>query len=250
MQQAVGGRFTGPVSRHLMYYVWPRGCWREVMLDFVRRMELFNGQRLLVVAYDQPRDVALVESEFGSYFDTVLPCHNIKELREAVGWLPCLQRLVRDDPNAVIYAAHAKGVTHPGDPIIQRWTREMTEITLDYWPAVEQAFQSHAMVGAFRRTGTFPVVAHASGTQSKQERWHYSGTFYWMRAKDLFHRDWRKMDWTWYGTESYPGAQFSAEQCACLVGDWCGDLYQPETWEHLQPEIEAWKIQNQQYRSK
>lgn len=226
-----------------MYYVWPKGDWRPVMQEMAHRIELFNGQRILAVAYDQPRDVSLVSAEFGGHFDIVLPCHNIKELRETVGWLPCLQRLVSDDPNSVIYTAHAKGVTHPDNPIIQRWTQEMTEITLDYWPAVEQALTRGAMCGAFRRTGKFPVVAHTCGDDSGVERWHYSGTFYWMRAKDLFARDWRKMDWTWYGTESYPGVQFSPEQCQCLVGDWCGDLYQPETWDQLQPEIIAWKTQ-------
>jgi hypothetical protein len=240
MQQAIGGRFTGPVSRSLMYFAWPRGCWKEVTRGILERGHLFE-HAIAAVAYDHSQDVRNFEQEFGNHFDEILPVANIKELREVVGWLPCLQRLVRDDPNAVIFAAHAKGVTHPNNPVIRRWTHEMTEINLDYWPAVEQAFQSHAMVGAFRRKGTFPVVAHTSGAQSEYELWHYSGTFYWMRSKDLFHRDWRKMDWKWYGAESYPGVQYSAEQCACLVGDWCGDLYQQATWDELQPQIDEWK---------
>jgi len=243
-QQAVGGPFDGKPVRHLMYFVCPMGDWRAAMQPMLDRMSLFNGRRILAIAYRDTNEIKSVERFCGQWFDELLPCANMKEMREVVAWLPCLERLLDSSPRDCIFSAHAKGVTHFNDPVILKWINEMYEINLDYWPAVEEALTRGAMCGAFRRTGKFPRIAHVDGEQSDYERWHYSGTFYWMRSKDLFARNWRNMDWTWYGTESYPGVQFSPEQCQCLVGDNCGDLYQPETWDQLQPEIDKWKSAN------
>lgn len=234
--------FSGSPIRHLMFFVYPKGDWKSSTIPMLDRMSQFqDGKRILAVAYDSLSEVAEVSQFCGSAFTEILPCANIKELREVVAWLPCLQRLLSDDRNSMIFTAHAKGVSHKDRPEIARWIREMFEINLDYPSAIEREMDRNAMCGAFRRTGQFPKIAHTKSEANALERWHYSGTFYWIRSYALFARNWRNMDWAWYGTESYPGTQFRSQDCSCLVGDWCDDLYQKPTWEKLDLEISKWK---------
>lgn len=233
--------YGGYPIRHLMYYLCPIGDWRPVVHQMLDRIGQFNGKKILFIGYTDLCQIAHVLSVVGKHFDEVLLGANIKELREVIGWLPCLERLVSNDPRSIIFTAHAKGITHKDNTVIQKWTREMYEICLDYPKAIESSLERFAMCGAFRRVGQFPDKPNTVSCLEAPRIWHYSGSFYWMRACRLFERDWRNVDFAWYGSESYPGKIFQQNECECFVGDMCSDLYRQATWDTLLPKIEKWK---------
>jgi hypothetical protein len=76
----------------------------------------------------------------------------------------------------------------------------------------------------------------------RNHRWHYSGTFYWFRNRDVFQRDWRTVDQKFFGTEAYPGLLFHPDDTGCLFADKTKDLYKLDYWNsEIQPALERWR---------
>ncbi len=226
-------------KRNLIMHVWPisgNGVWQQNAALIRRHRDLFTGKRVIAItrnAYGSllrvdPPDV--VREAFGDGFDFI-EFDNDPRLREVVSFVPLLERVESQNNREATFFCHAKGVTHKPDDgsTIARWTQTMFDVLLD-WPRVKLALNRHSIVGSFRRFMRF------GGSL-----WHFSGSFYWFRNADVFARHWRRIDRTWFGVESWPGKLFASREAECLVGDRCGDLYQPETWTGLEPELQLWK---------
>lgn len=227
---------------NVLYHVMPwagRGIWQWNLDQLLRRIVLFNGRRVMAISTgpncDPPE--AVMQHTKGHGFEFIVR-ENVPKLREVVTFLPLLEIVQSLNPNEVTFYAHAKGVTHAGfwddgNPI-KPWTEAMYETCLDNWDAVKDALESHAICGSFKRYGKF--------TTPGNNRWHFSGTFYWFRNKDVFSRNWRRVDQKFFGTESWPGLMFKQNEAACLFHDNCSDLYKIEYQRSsVYPELEKWR---------
>lgn len=238
-----------PVKRNFMMHIWPVkgfGTWQWNCDQVLKRADLFNGKRIIAIAVSNETDHAYVVKEYMRDFtDDFIVVPNHVGLREVVTFIPMLEKLESLDPTEVTFACHAKGVRHALSPddlntTIFPWTKMMYDLCLDYWPLVRLRLQTAAMVGNFRRFGEF--------TTPGNNRWHYSGTFYWFRHRDVFENTWRKVDQKFFGTESWPGHLFGASQTACLFKDSADDMYDARYVHlHVVPECELWKKEHQSF---
>lgn len=231
--------------RHLTYHIWPtkrHDGWKWNMQQLAKRIDLFNGKRILGIAVSSETESAATVIDFaaslGISFNHVVERPNNKKLREVVTWLPMLELLPPESAgqNEVVFSAHAKGVRHD-DPLAEgstlwKWTDTMYRTCLDDWPEVESQLNRFVAAGCFRRYNNFKTQGN--------HQWHFSGTFFWWRLAEIGQRNWRKVDQQFFGTESWIGHQCHDSETACLFVDDCGDLYQPKYWaDVVQPALEA-----------
>lgn len=216
--------------RHLTYHLYPAGpAWRWNIAMLKERLCLFNGSRVVSVATGpETATLAEVRAEFGDAVLQVLEVPNDPTLREMTSFRNLIESASQyDSSEDVTFYGHGKGASSElWSPAARRWTTAMYESLLDYWPAVARELQRACAVGVYRRLRT--------GVPGSLARWHYSGSFRWTRNKDLYSRDWRRIDAGWCGGEAYPGLHFKPEETACLHGEFGAGglgLYLSETWE-------------------
>lgn len=216
--------------RHLTYHLYPAGpMWRWNVEQLLQRLSLFNGRRLVAIVTDQGSAEFGEAAELFAGVDVeLLPLTNDPARKELVSHVAMVEALAsyRGDADVTWYG-HGKGVgSHTYGEGVRRWTLEMYRATLDYWPAVARELRGHAAVGVYRRVMSPATAARAS--------WHYSGSFRWLRNKDLYRRNWQAIDPNFYGSETYPGRQFSFEEASCLFGEFAYagvGLYLLSEWE-------------------
>lgn len=206
-------QFPEVTTRHLMYHVCPRpskGTWQRNVMQIRKRLGLFNGRRLVAVAtgrsFDPPE---AVQELLGKDQAEWLIVPNQVSKREVMSFLPLLGQFRGAGGGEATFLAHSKGITHPVNPgvSVHLWTHIMYTVCLDYWPHVARVLAGHPTAGCFFKDG---YCFDSAG------RWHYSGNFWWVRNAELYKRDWRRVDDTWWGTESYLGLHFSPEEAGCL----------------------------------
>lgn len=226
--------------RHLTYHLYPSGpLWRWNVAQLVDRMSLFNGKRLVTVAWDA---TTAHPDEVGELFAdqdvelTFVP--NDPGGRELVSHVPMIDRLVdyRGDRDVTFYA-HGKGASsYTYGNGVNRWAAAMYAALLDFWPAVRRELVDHGTVGIYRRV--------LSPAPARHVPWHYSGSFRWTRNQDLYQRTWQAIDPGWYGPETYPGRHFTTDESACLFGEFAYGgvgLYLEQTWvDWAQAAAEDW----------
>lgn len=233
------------VTRNLMYHIYPisgKGVWEWNVDQILKRMDLFNGRRIVSIAIDNSTDSPdKVKKRFGKAVSEYIVVENVPRFREVVSFVPILSVLESLDPNEVTFCGHAKGIrqdintwndhTNP----VRNWTEAMYVTTLDNWPLISDLLKDKAMAGSFRRFGQFRVKG--------SKKWHYSGTFYWFRHVDVFNRNWRYVPLRFWGTEAWPGCMFKSEDTACIFADRCPiSLYQWKDWYKLyKDKFEIWK---------
>lgn len=217
--------------RDLIYHVYPlelpaapgqRGpsVWRKRLTAILSRIDLFNGRRVIAVATGAGTakfaEVVALARPFGCELFEVA---NDSRLREAKT-LPLLLDRVRGDEQQqkqqqrAIFFGHAKGVTHhaPEHPS-HWWAALMEETLLDRWDDdVQKVLSTHPVAGSFKKLGSGCFDAPSAST------WHYSGSYFWVRAEALFGKpDWRaKIDQHWWGVETYPSLHFGEREAGCV----------------------------------
>ncbi len=247
-----GARIT---TRHLVYYVAPatgNGSWQSNVAQLRPRLPLFNGRRVVAVAtggripqtrddgtrrlvpLDPPGDV---RAAFGGEVD-ILEIPHSRSLRESAAQTPLLEKVQSLSPAEAVFRAHAKGVTHPVNPgvSIMRWAELLYEINLDYWPLVQRQLERFGCTGAFKKVGSYFATPSA---------FHYSGSFYWLRSKDLFARNWQGCEQNWYGVEPYPGQVFQSREAGSLFLEKGGvvDMYSVAYLRDvIGPAYDAWRL--------
>jgi hypothetical protein len=238
------------VPRHLAFHVLPvagNPVWRLGVEQLRLRWPLFTGVKVVSVAtqgdcklpLDPPEAVAAALPPDCE----ILTAPNDSKLREVVTWLPLWERVLGEaaDDDAVLYA-HAKGVTRPYDPgnACHWWASLQYSLVLDHWNAVAGQLATRPIVGAFKKVG--------GGFGAGGGGWHYSGTFYWVRAGDFRARPWRRVQQRWWGTESWPGLAYHPDEAGSLflegaVGSL--DCYSPRFWaKTVRPRYAEWLTQN------
>lgn len=243
--------YGGPVIRNLIYHICPLSkhggaAWKRNITELLKRISLFNGRRCVAILSGRGLDsTESVVRAFKNEVSDFIFLDNDPKLREVVSFEKLLSRVESNSPREVTFFGHTKGVTRPFDDTttVHRWADLMYQTCLDYWPMVERLLLSNALVGSFKKIGnTF------TGSKSK---WHYSGTFFWMRNKGVFSRNWREIDRApnqWWGAEAWPGLHFAPTEAACLFRS--GNASQLDLYDYsffhnsILPDFEEWKVNN------
>lgn len=231
--------------RHLTYHIFPaknHDGWKWNIDQLSKRWELFNGKKIAAIVTDSSTESYETVVEFmqqrGLIFDHVIHMTNEKKKRETLTWVAMLELLNPESAgeNEVVFSAHAKGVRHDNfTDTLRSWTDLMYQSCLDFWPIVERQLSDKIATGSFKRYGTFKNLGN--------NQWHYSGTFFWWRLADFGRRDWRGLDSTFYGTESWLGRHSKADETSVLFLTFVDDLYRSDYWEKtIWKHWEKWKL--------
>ena len=235
-----------PLVRNLIYHLYPRKgqVWRWNVEQLLKRVHLFNGRRVISIAIDPSTEkLQDVEALLAPHVDDIRVVKNVRELGEVVSFDGLLGSIRSVHPSHVTFYGHAKGVTREGHPVVPRWTQLLYEACLDYWPAVEEFLRHYPVVG--------PLMRRGPGWEARvsKSQWHISGTFFWVRNRDVFTRDWKAIERFYAGVETWPSMLFDAQEVGVLYGDapcdiahhtYREDYFNGEVW----PGWEQWKQAN------
>jgi len=241
------GRPLSNPTRHLLYHCWPKApAWRRNLDQLIRRIDLFNGRRVVAIASGRGTDPpGAVREVLKGHVHEFIEVQNDRRLREVKTFLPLWERVVTADPNHVTFFGHTKGAQYGRDPgsVTHRWADLMYEVCLDYWPLVAEALRHRPLVGAVKRVG-----AYFNGSRSQ---WHYPGSFHWFRNADVFAKPrWRNIDRQYWGIESWPSLHFRSEEAAALFlegGAEQGWLYDPAVWASVIGQLTDWRKANERH---
>lgn len=250
--------YTSTGKRHLLYHLMPvtgTGIWQWNLDQLKNRISLFDGRKVIaIVTGDMPGGKLDPPDAVREYLDgcgfEFIEAANNPRLREVVTW-PLLWDRLRDlaETDDVVLYAHAKGVTRPWNPgvTVHPWTRLMYATLLDYWPVVSRILGQYPLAGSFLKAGR--------GFRGSKSGWHYSGSFFWGRLRDLFQDDrLRQIDLAWWGNESWPGRHFSTADAGCVFFDGrvpALDLYSPSYFnDRILPAFRSWTAANVNRRTK
>ncbi len=238
------GNLVTPTVRNLLFHVYPTAgnLWRRNVEQILNRIDLFNGRRIVAIATDHTTaSPEQVKAALKGNVDEILTVPNDPTRREVATFLPLFSSVKSTHPSHVTFFCHSKGVTsmRQGSHAVKLWTDIMYSACLDYWPYVEKILDSYPVAGAFKKIGRgWP--AHESNSE-----WHFSGSFYWFRNRDVFNTDWQRIDQFWSGIEPWPSIHFRREQAGCIFYESpisSMNLYDVNTFiGSVLPAWEAWK---------
>lgn len=237
-------RPPGP-ARHLLYHIMPvtgNGTWQRNVAQLRQRLDLFNGRRIIGIVTDGRCDPPTAVRDCFQPSDriewVVMPNG---PLGENITFPTMLGRLEGEPTGDVFFYGHAKGVTRPiNDGVtVHRWANMMYESLLDYWPLVERILAEKPCAGSFKMFG-------ANLTQLEPGNWHYSGTFFWCRLRDVFARPWRNVAPIWGGVEQWPGMMFRPIEGGVVFHQSApgNNLYSLETMAKIQDRYSEWTKQH------
>jgi hypothetical protein len=226
-------------TRHLMFHLYPlRGkefCWHWHIEQIRTHQDKFNGKIVIGVGVDSK---TATMDQVQALFDGVRVDHWLRadnnKLAETLTHVEMLSLLQTDDPNAVILRAHTKGVTHQRDSVEQKWAEIMWDGNMDL-PSVDDALASHLTCGVMR--SQTPLVRKKPGD------YFFAGSFYWMRAKEVFERNWQTKEANRWWVEFVPCHLFSFAESACIFHDLVPSSVLNHEYfaEHVDEEWKAWK---------
>jgi hypothetical protein len=248
-------RMSTPGRRHLLYHLLPvagNGVWQRNLDQLRWRMPLFNGRKVIAVCtsrrfrdsrtgrgtFDLDPPTAVAEYLAGVPGVEYVEVANDPHRRELTSWKALWGRLAGADGDDAIFYAQGKGVTHkPGPGVtVHPWARVLYSSLLDFWPVVAARLATHPVAGSFKKV--------ARGFSGSRSAWHYSGSFFWIRAREAYRRDrWRVIDARqWWGNEAWVGLHFAPREGGVVfkAGSAKLDLYRPDVMARVAAEFRAW----------
>ena len=228
----------GPPVKNLVMHVYPRrdpGHWRRAVRHVRARLSQFDGRRLVSVAVDTSTERAAdVCREFGGEVEIRDVFNDGTQEMVSFPWL--LDQVI-DDSDDLTFYCHAKGCTHTTNPSSHLWCDAMVSACLDYPALVDHVMAKKSICGAFRSR-------QQVGTSLAS--FHFAGTFWRVRNRELWARDWNRMDPEFWGAESYPGIHFQPHESACLFFDRAetAHLYHIDWWRaSVCPAYRSWRAE-------
>lgn len=230
-------------TRHLLYHLCPfahNQVWRENVALLRRRLDLFNGRRRVAICTGDGLEKAeAVREAFGAERVEFVEVPNEPRLREVATFLPLFEPFDGLGEGHAILWSHAKGVQTVYTEQVRLWREALYTLYLDHWPTVAGLLEQFPVVGAFKKLG------RGWPPQESSSEWHYSGSWAWYRAADLFAlADWRRIDSFWAGIEPYPSLHFRTEQAGCIFHQDAVprmNLYNLGYWRSVvSPALERW----------
>jgi len=212
--------FIGPVKRILLFYLWEN-------YDIQRHKELLKkyatgyDRKIMCCAYNTEGNHPDVKSIFDDGWEHI-SVKNDPKLREVVGYRKMFPMVANEGENTIITCAHAKGAQqHTRESeVINWWTEAMYATVVGNPQEIEDALsKGYIVAGSFRRLGKHFGCKY---------RYHYSGTFYSLRASEFFKQGIPKIKDRYWGTESLPGDVIPLNKSYCIFGDNVDDMYKLE----------------------
>lgn len=207
-----------PTKFNLIYHVTPMGNYKWNLELLRERLHVFNGKKIAAVAQGPGLDdIRIVQSLLPDV--ECAPFDNNPKLRETATLKPLLNSVFSTAREEATFYAHTKGVTHTDNEAITKWTLALYQKNLDNMEHIAALLEDYPVVGAFKRYGVFSNFPPGS-------KWHYSGTFFWFRNRELVHRpSWQIVPKHKYGAEAYPSLIFTAAEAGVSFCDNAKDLY-------------------------
>lgn len=202
-------------TRHLLYHICPfnhNNVWKENVAALRQRLSLFNGGlHVAICTGDGLSPPEEVKDAFADARIEYMEVKNDPKLREVVSFLPLFERVSDLGEGHAFLWAHGKGVQTVFREPVRLWRDAQHVLYLDHWLEVADLLRDFPVAGAFKKVG------RGWRAQQSLSNWHYSGSWCWYRAKDLFEqKDWRRIDSFEHGIEPYPSLHFDATQAGCL----------------------------------
>jgi SAM-dependent methyltransferase len=220
---------------HLLYHIWPvasNDLWRWNVEQLLKRIDLFNGRRVVAIVTDEETVSAdEVKRAFGNdrRIEFLTLANNVR-LREAGTFLRLLDTVRTKDRSVATFYAHAKGVSRARTvhTVEKAWASCLYHYCLDFPERVTEALSRKSMYGV-----SFKV----------ETTWIYPGTFWWFHNASLFEQpDWNTLDnpttkeGLGWSVEAFPN-RFFADDCERVYPaelqypkDTQFGLYDPRIW--------------------
>lgn len=200
--------------RNLIFHVTPIANYKWNIEQLIKRWPIFTGKKVIAIATDRTFDTPnVVKSLFPKDLDLeFIEVKNHPLLRETKSLPVLLERASEFDRSGTLCYFHSKGVTRKEDPSVMLWTRIIYHYGMDLIEKVDKLLLKFPVVGCCKRYGKFETFPRGS-------TWHYSGTIWTARLKDLFERNWQNVPLIRYGAEAYISLLFKDEEAGCTWGD-------------------------------
>lgn len=226
--------FTAPPRFVLISHLWPRrGVWQYHSERLAKIADRFERKILGVATDDSTDSMDDVRAAFPGW--EIFEVENNPKLREVATYRVLMPMAAAgSDENTIIVYHHAKGVQahNVGADAINWWVDAMYRTVIENPTGIVSAMEAGAsVVGSFRRSGRMLGTRH---------QWHFSGTYYAVRAARIHPVTSFPIRGVWWGTESWPGDYFPVEHSHCVFGDDARDLYKPE--QQPRDELEKWSL--------
>ena len=236
--------------RNLLFHITPfsnNDVWRRNVSQLLRRIDTFNGKRIVGVAVDQPNIDRLetVKRSFGSHrvdnWITASDCD--ATWRETPTFYPMMRSVFSIEEHEASWYGHTKGVTHGNNDVITSWRNQMYRNNLDRWQEAMIALRTHSCVGAYRQYDhDLGVFGHIDKSLLKC-KWHYSGSFFWFRNDVVFgNAAWDQVPMSGYAVEFYLPMLIAYEDSFCIYRDHPPQPYSNDAHEPL-PDPPDWAAQ-------
>lgn len=202
--------FTEDPVIHFGAHLWPiKGAWEKHLNLWIELSEKINGKCIIGVGIDDMTDTfEYVRSKFPDRFELI-------ELRNTPeGENPTYRHFIKNLPsgnNDVLIYCHAKGVrAHTrSSEAVRIWTEHMYEtVVFNYEKAIQKLAEGYKVFGSYRTFADIPL--------SPKYRWHYSGTFFIVRAKYLKNTSVKN---GYGGVEGWPGNYITGNDSYCEFFD-------------------------------
>lgn len=228
-------------TRSLIFHIYPKlGAewnWHWHIEQIRKHQDKFNGQIVIGVCVDsKTATVEAVQKQCeGIHVTKWIRADNTTALAETHTHIAMMAEVQTDDPNAIVFRFHTKGVTKTHDAVEQRWARLLWEVNMDLL-SVEDALASHMTCGAMRSLK--PLVSTKPGD------FFFAGSAYWFRAADAFSRDWQHTDGSRWWVEYVPCHLFNKHESTCLLYDLTESsvIRNDQFNTFIQPEWDRWKF--------
>ncbi len=200
--------------RNLLFHMYPKkgSIWPWHVEQLLKYRDVWNGRKIITIALDdQTEDLKAVDSALAPLGAEIIIGKNDPALGETKFFIERLGLLESTNPDEATFYAHSKGVTRRKGLLAASkiWTQAMYTLNLESIPSVEAALARHGMVGCFRHQ-----IKHGGSLRC------YAGTFFWIRHKALFSRNWKRIRRnSIYGVEGYPGIHFKWGELGAFTPD-------------------------------
>lgn len=179
------------------YWHWHANRWNELA-------DMVNGRCIVGVAIG-PETVSIeeVRSRLSPRFELFAFRNDTTEGENIT--FRTLQKTIPSGPDDVLIYCHSKGVRpHTAASVpVRLWTEMMYEsVAFNHQSIVQRMAEGYAAFGSFRTYGKYPLQVN--------HQWHYSGTFFAVRARHLAGR---AVKHGYGGVEVWTGDHFKPEQC-------------------------------------
>jgi hypothetical protein len=202
--------FTDTPVIHFAAHLWPvRGAWEWHVDRWNEIVQPLEGTCLVVIVVDSstvdPQEVIdRLDTKFSVLINQNTPQGENPSFRR-------IQKIIPSGQNDVLLYAHGKGVrAHTSSSeSVRLWTEMMYETILHNQDKVlSKLNDGYRCFGSFRSFGDMPL--------NPVNKWHYSGTFFAVRAKYL---PGTKVKKGYGGVEAWPGDHIPARYAWCEFTD-------------------------------